>query len=497
MTIHNATVFLRKHYVLALCILGSMVRLLYGYVYTPWLRAPDHIAWDILLGLGGLKYDLLVYYPHEGGSILISLIARFAGLFTNISALAVCAALLDFVSRYIQVYVTQKVLGDKVALLFGTWTVFAAPVILPWGVVNFGLHSISSFFPFMLLYLLWLDKPSTRFYILCGIFLGLSFWFSYSNYVLIVVFFLFHLFGKTRFRALFYALPSLLIILLVHVWVRWVADPGFHLEEIDITSIRNTEFMFSDPETWEWIRYVWTNALAQSFVAHPDPVTFTIWLKRTWIVLFFLGMSGCLWLFIQRTYPWKISVHLLTILLFVTVYAISPFCYTYETFGHYMSYRHLTYIMPFIALFILLGLSAFKWGPLPAVIFLCIGVGAAGMLFRQKPSEDTAVKAAGWALAIKMGHEPGVVCQAISSTRYDRSSLVQGMGWGMSTALFNNVPEEEVAPRIERLEAMISSYPEEWKQDLLEGIKFSFSDDVTPRLNKEILSEVLDSTAVE
>lgn len=488
----TAVVFLKKHHVLILCLLGSVVRLLYGYFYTPWRLAPDHLAWDMLLEQGSLRYDHLIYYPHEGGSVFVSLLAHSVRFFTNISALAVSAAIIDFVSRYIQLWITHRVFGSRVALLFGLWTILAAPVILPWGTVNFGLHSLSAFFPFVLLYLLWLDKSSPRHFILCGLFLGFSFWFSYSAFVLVAVFFLFHAFRKTRLRALFYTLPAFTIVLLAHLALRQVADPGFHLEEIDPSSIRNTEFMLSDPDTWEGLRHVWTNALAQSFVAHPDPLPLTTWLKRLWLLVAITAMAGIIRALVKGLWPWKIAVNVFTILLFVAVYSLSPFYYPYETFGHYMSYRHLTYIMPFISLIMLAAFRSFKFSILPVSVLLFISVGSAVLLFRHPPSEGTAVKAAGWALAYKMGHDPEAVFRCISTSRHDQSLLIQGMGWGMSTALFNNVQRKDAAPRIERLNTMMARFPKEWKHDLVEGVKFSFSDEVTPGLHKDIQPDVLE-----
>ena len=55
------------------CVLGSILRLVYGVLYTPWELAPDQIAWEIIIRNGEFSYSNLIYYPHEGGSFLISL----------------------------------------------------------------------------------------------------------------------------------------------------------------------------------------------------------------------------------------------------------------------------------------------------------------------------------------------------------------------------------------------------------------------------------------
>src|SRR4030095_15458263 len=58
---------------------GTFIRLVYGIYSKAWMAAPDQIAWglslDEMLQIGTFSYKQLIHYPHEGGSLLVSLIA--------------------------------------------------------------------------------------------------------------------------------------------------------------------------------------------------------------------------------------------------------------------------------------------------------------------------------------------------------------------------------------------------------------------------------------
>jgi hypothetical protein len=184
--------FKKINIILVMCVLGSLFRLGYCWVHTPWKFAPDHMAWEILLDEsikeGDFSYSHLIHYPHEGGTIVVSLFSLLINFFTPLNSLAIAAFILDFLSRLIQLYVVKKIFTNKVSLAFGLWTIFAMPCIIPWAGVSFGLHSISSLFPFVFMYLIWKDGASHRHSVIMGLFLGLAVWFSYANIPLIPVY---------------------------------------------------------------------------------------------------------------------------------------------------------------------------------------------------------------------------------------------------------------------------------------------------------------------
>ena len=102
-----------KYDLLILCLLGALVRFLYGYFYALWNLASDQIAWEILLSEGTLSYDQLIHYPHEGGAIVISFFSHVVKLFTTFNSLTITAFLVDFCSRWIQLSIVQKIFNKK------------------------------------------------------------------------------------------------------------------------------------------------------------------------------------------------------------------------------------------------------------------------------------------------------------------------------------------------------------------------------------------------
>jgi len=481
-----------KYYLLILALLGSLIRFLYGYLYTPWNEAVDQIAWEILLDQGSLSYDQLIHYPHEGGTIIISLLSHFFKIFTNFNSLTISAFVCDFAIRLIQLVIVKKIFDNKIAHLFGIWSIFATPAIIPWGVVNFGLHSLSSLFPFMLMYLIWLNKDSVKEQLQNGVFLGLAFWFSYINVVIIVVYFLFQIFKKEKSIKWIYALFSLSFILIIHFIVRGIADAGFSLEQLNVESIRGVEFLFNDLNTWKRLYEVWLNPLAGSIIAGLNIEHSLTINKYAWIFTFFLGFLGWINLFLKGNYSRRIGFNLITILFFISLYAISPFYYDSPNLGNYVAYRHLTYIFPLIALFILVGLNSYKYKTVLSTLFLLIGIYSSGLLFTstKKQYNSEIDRPVGWVLGLKLGHDSERLYKIIETSNRDKKLLLQGVGWGMSTALFKNVESHDLKTINDKtylLLDLIDDYPNDCQHNLIDGVKFSFTDKVTPKLEKSIL----------
>lgn len=299
-----------KYHLITLCILGSIVRFFYGYFFTPWQQASDQIAWEILLEEGTWSYDQLIHYPHEGGSILISILSRFSLLFTDFHCLVITAFVFDFFSRYIQLSIVQRVFEGKIFYCFGVWTIFATPTILPWATVNFGLHSISSFFPFVLLYILWRNKDTIQAHLQNGLFLGVAIWFSYSNIVLVPVYFLFQIIKENRSKKWMYSLFVLILVLSFHIILRLNMDAGFHLEKTNLTSIRGTNFLWNDLNTWTRVYKVWFTALADAAIAVPNSIFILRYLKYLWLVIVFVGIIGCLKAYYKGNYDKTIIINL-------------------------------------------------------------------------------------------------------------------------------------------------------------------------------------------
>lgn len=490
--------FIKSHAILCLCLLGTLIRLGYGLIYTPWSLAPDHIAWELVLEQGSFQYNHLIHYPHEGGTILIALLALIVEFFSDFSSLAIVALLLDFVVRWVQIRVVKDIFGAKVALFFGIWTVFATPSILPWGMSNFGLHAISSVFPFLLLAFLHRKNDSVKFHALCGAFLGLALWFSYSNAVLIPVFFGYRILKKESMKRWLYSLGGLAVVLGLHLFVRKYADAGFQLSHFGLDSVRGEQFSLHGARFWDQLSVAPTIA-ANSMAALPDSNAWMEPIRLLFYFFWFVAGIGFLMAFQKRLFHparpesyFGVAFAILpTILLFLGIYLFSPF-FGKTDLGDYVVFRHLTYILPLIALFTILGLSQVKYGSVVLTVFLVFGTFRSSQLFFQEakaPNEMT-VAATGWVLGTKFGHDPQTLVSIVEANPQKRKALIRGIGWGSASSLMfeENHPFDQAKAnaQVEKLVEVILSYPLVYRADLLEGVLFAFSDQVQPRLNPEL-----------
>lgn len=464
-------------------------------LYRPWEQAPDQIAWEILLGAGGFSYDQFIHYPHEGGTIPVSALARFVRLFTEFSSLTLAALILDFLSRYIQLFVVRAIFDKRVLRAFGLWTIFALPSIVPWGTVNFGLHSISSLFPFVLLYFLSLDRSSSQQRLLEGGFLGLAIWFSYINIVLVPAYVVYLFVRGAAGREWAYSLSSMAVVLFLHAAVRANVDAGFHLAEFGLASIRGTDSALQDLRTWARMIWVWVEVLPDSAMAAPNAKYVVRPLRHVWLLTVVVGLSGFLVGVAKGQFARSVGVGFTVIVAFMILYSLSPFYYDSPKLGSYVSYRHLAYILPLFAVLVISGFRSLRYGTPLLVVFLLLSAYGSGALFTEGRAHSSTVKAGGWVLGTKLGHDPARLYRIILFSSEDHALLVQGMGWGMSTALFENAASEtpeSLHQKIDVLAVAVREFPEESRQDLLEGINFGFSDQVYPLLDKEILERFLD-----
>jgi len=480
---------------LLFCLLGGIVRLLYGVWFQPWLQAPDHLAFEMLIEDGSMAYDHLIHYPHEGGTLLVGLLGRMVSPFTETGSLAIVAFLLDSIGRFVQLYVISKLFKGRVALAFGIWTVFGTAMIIPWGTISFGLHAVASVFPFVLLYILHQKQNTMRAQVLNGVFLALAFWFSYSNAFLIPVYFLFQWLKHKENRHWGYALLSMTLVLGLHILVRLTADAGFELEETSVASIRGTSFDLSKLKSIKgWIGG-WGVPMEQAAAGIQTEIRFVGRIALyLWKALFVLGIFGVLRSVWQKKTPLKVSMHLLTLLFFVTAYSMSPFFFESDRLANYVAYRHLAYILPLLTLMIILGLSMQRFYAATIGVFLCLGIFSTVFLFRQKPSEIQSEQITGWVLGAKLGHQPESLSQMILAAPCNPSKVFQGIGWGMSAALFSKLDENDPPSwekALDKAASLLPRYPKRFQADLLAGIDYSFSMAVTPPLNVCIEEELL------
>src|SRR5262245_50122720 len=105
------TTNLKGFLVFIIVLLGTILRLIYGWYARPWCIAHDQIAWTLsleeLLHGGTWSIKQLIHYPHEGGTLPISLLYLcLSPLAKFVPLLSIIALLLDAAARFIQVRIT-------------------------------------------------------------------------------------------------------------------------------------------------------------------------------------------------------------------------------------------------------------------------------------------------------------------------------------------------------------------------------------------------------
>ena len=488
----------RFNHIVIIALLGTLLRLLYAHFFAPGHQSPDQLAWEMALNdcfaSGRFPYDQLIHYPHEGGTIPISWMSLVIKLFTNANSLAISALILDFVVRLVQMHVVKKVFAPRIALAFSVWTIFALPSLIPWGTVNFGLHSISSVFPFLLLLILSKDRSSPRHFLLNGAFLGLALWFSYANVVLIPVYFLSLCWHRKPLQQWAYAVASLALVLGLHVLVRTYADAGFHLAGYENTTIRGFGLSLSELKPSEHFWEVWTETFPRSTLLRSNTIAPSGWLQNLWLRLVFIGFACLLIMRVMRASKQGVATAFFIIVTFMALYAMSPFFYDGTHRKSFIAYRHFSYILPFVAMYAIVGLSHFRLRYVLVPLFLACGVLGSSMLFTQEPKAEDPMVATGWALTSKFGHDSARLTRIIDRVQVDQKALLVGRGWGTSTLLFQDANRQDTVAlhnKITMLLQMIDQYEGMNRTAVCDGMKRAFGVSVTPQLDTTILEMIL------
>lgn len=488
---------LKTSHLTIILLAGTIVRFIYGYTTKSWLASPDQLAWglsiDEMINSRSFSYLQFIHYPHEGGSFLIGLLSLIFRPFENIiPSLSWTALAIDVVSRLIQIKVANKVFGKSTAIWFGIWTIFSIPLLLPWTVVNFGMHSLSSFFPFILLYIVFVYRESRHLAILCAVFSGIAFSYSYDNLALIIISLLYitagNNFAGDRARSVANFIVALIITILPHLCTRLFIDTGFGLETNPVASIRGVPLdNFLTPTSITNFRDVWYKTLPGSFLLN-CPTLFGPEILK-YIVSAFL-ISG-LYLFLRtKTISKQIKfISASSIVIFFILYSFSPFYTIYYNHKGYVFYRHLSYIVPLLALLVITGFvqsGKIKNYLLTGWIILCC-IASIDYIRLTKKTEQPLYKAAGWVTARKYGHDIEKAFQIRAVTRDEfRDEFTVGLGWGLSATILENKKDSS---HLLKLIAIVESCPPEHIEKVIEGVTFSFSDKVTPVLDPKFKSD--------
>ncbi|MBL7945795.1 MAG: hypothetical protein JNN32_06980 [Flavobacteriales bacterium] len=478
----------------ALVLAGTAVRYYHGASHQLWNGAPDQLAWGLgledLHATGAITYEQLMHYPHEGGSLFLGLVALlFAPLSGLLPPLSWAALAVDTVARVAQIRVAQRLVDERTALWFAAWTVFAAPVMLPWGTVNFGLHAAFSFAPFLLAVMVSDPRRSVeRMGLCCGLLASLAYdaWVFAPAFALLLVTTDGTL--KTRVRHLLSFALACALGFLPHLLLRLFAQDGFGLEDHGALSIRGLEQEPVDisalpAKCWQ----VCTTALSASFTlgAATDPLVRALSI----IVLAFLAAGA--W-GLRRQWA-SISPALRTLVyttvVFVGVVIAAPFFQPRSEGSGYLYYRYFAFIAPLIALLVLHGAAALgRMRRAVSVAWITLGVLLSVVyMVRSRPITTPNMEATGWVLARKYGDRPAVLMRIIQRAPTNQHhDLVYGAGWGLTAALFDGKSIRDSAA-VDTFEELWKLFPHDQRAALQRGVVRAFDTGITPPLDPALL----------
>ena len=484
-----------RHLTLIL-IAGTIVRFIYGYSTKAWLSSPDQLAWglsiDEMFNSLSFSYLQFIHYPHEGGSFLFGFISILFRPFENIlPTLSWVALAIDFFSRLIQIRVAEQVFGKQVALWFGVWTIFSIPLLIPWTIVNFGMHALSSFFPFLFLYIAVTYKQSKNLIIFLGLLSGIAISYSYDNISLVILSILYILLSENftgmRVKSLLKFSLTCFIILMPHLYTRIFIDTGFGLEKNPVASIRGVPLNnFLTTTSLTNFMEVWYKTLPGSFLLN-SPALLSSILK--YIIAAFI-LTGIIFFIRSKTISLQTkSLSISLVIIFFILYAFSPFFTWYFEHKGYVFYRHLCYIIPILVLIMMAGFyhsEKRKYFLLVSWILLCV-IASTEYIYSTKKTEHPLYKAAGWVTARKFGHntEKLFKIRDVSKAEF-RDEFTIGLGWGLSATILENKKEQK---DLLKLISIVEKCPIEHREKIIEGVHFSFSDKVTPVLDSKFKTD--------
>lgn len=467
-----------RHYLL-LVIAGTVVRAMLAGWTALWDFSADQAAWGLGLEAmaadGRVSYAGLMHYPHEGGSWLVGLVALlFRPLAELMPPLVWTTLLLDALVRYAQIVLAHRLVGASVARWFAWWTVFAAPLMLPWSVVACGLHALLSFAPLLIVAML--HRPPVVQGLLVGLLAGLA----YDVWALFPVMLgaLAIQRGTQRWSAMALAAVGATIGFAPHLLMRLCLDDGFHLEGMGLLSIRGLEQGGMDLRALpERAAGVLLRDLPAAFTLLPVASMGARWLALAGSLLIVVVLRAC-W---RRGYDApELRALVAMVVLFAVVLIIAPFQERPGTGAGPLHYRYHVFILPLLMLLVFTAMGQARRWMAPVLIAGCATLTVGYAITRERSPLN--YEAVGWVLARKHGHDVAHMTRLVQLVPTDkRPSVVFGMGWGTAAALFDRrEPDQQGA---DRLRALVAAMPPEWQQGYLHGVERAFAPGITPVLD--------------
>ncbi len=127
-----------------------------------------------------------------------------------------------------------------------------------------------------------------------------------------------------------------------------------------------------------------------------------------------------------------------------------------------------------------------KYFLLVSWMLLC-GIASTEYIYSTKKTEHPLYKAAGWVTARKFGHNTGKLFKIREVSQIEfRDEFTIGLGWGLSATILENKKEQK---DLLKLISIVENCPIEHREKIIEGVRFSFSDKVTPVLDSKFKTD--------
>ena len=438
----------------AIYAVGVAVRVAWTHAAQPWLYAPDHLAWGLLLRealAGPVRADQLFHFPHEGWSVvdgvLALVVARLSAL-DPAEALAWAALVVDSIGRAIETVVVAALFGLRVALAFSVWSAVGNLLLIQNANAAYGGHLALSPWPLVALAIV-LHPPGTRAgAIAAGAALGLSA--ALGNQDLILLFVVIATIGRSDRGATLTATAVATAAALLFLRTR--IDLGFHLVGFDWWNIRG---MALRPEgTPEVLRAVAEAALGLL------PASFALGARTAVVaaVVVWLG-AGVALLRSPTTAKFVGAVGGLFVSMYAFLFAQELPHRPFDA----IDLRHMAWLAPVIAAVAIAGWNRVgRWGW--ATVLLPVAAAASGLPAATPRTGGPAWDGAGFTLAAKLGDDPqrlDGLAHWVPSERV--ATFWGGVGAGLAEAALRD------RNAAQRAVDLVDSFPLERRPELAEG----------------------------
>lgn len=470
-------------------IAGAIVGYQFALSSGSFNLSAEQTAWQYASNANVIAGSRSFWFPLEPMSLIVSkLAALFTFLNHIIPSLSLAVIVLHTLISFWQMQITAIVFGKQSAAFFALWQIAAVPLLLPLNTVVFSLDSLNSISPFLFMWLI-SQTPKTKINRLkIAAYLSLLSVLALQNLLYLPLFYIaIRLISReTENKKLLYR-PLLLACLFVPIMLYsfylingndYLADLKQQLNSVTFTSD------ISDYITRPALLVL--EILPKGLYLFSLPQLAGYSLSWLFFAIFVIAFGSIIKL--SNFYKRIELVALLLIVVYVFGYCLTVFFKTDINKIGFFSLRHLAYILPFLFATILHATLTNKLPGKILVLSLIIGSAIASVYYFDKITRqaDPNNRAAGWLLAKKFGADSEKLTAIAEKLPYDsKNDLYFGIGWGLTTKLLRDAKKTDNALQ-DSLIFVISSFDQQHRLKLLEGIDYAFSPGVTPVLDSTL-----------